>query len=67
MPANKKPKPQKARIKLDKDGKLAKKLKTTDNSEGCAAGESLLTSDLAAKRAGKWAAPTAIGGKGKKA
>ena len=65
MPANTKV-PQKDRIKLDKDGKLAKKLKSTDAAEGCAAGESLLTSDLAAKWSSKWVAPTAIGRKGSK-
>ncbi len=60
-------KPQKARLKFGKDGALKKNLKTTSDSEGCAAGESLLTADLATKWAGKWVAPTAIGEKGKKA
>ena len=60
------PSTQKDRIKLDKDGKLTKKLKSTDNSEGVAAGESLLTSDLATKWSGKWVAPTVVGQKGAK-
>ena len=54
------------RIKLDKDGTLTKKVESTDPAEGCAAGESLLTSDLANKWSNKWLAPTVVGKKGSK-